>query len=84
MSSRVDKFSPIFLLMAIAREQWEGRWSRLVNRPLHAFQILRGSLRAKFIVVIVLLQIAVMGAVAIVMERRQQITIIEQARLRGL
>jgi signal transduction histidine kinase len=70
--------------MAITRERWEGRWSRMVNRPLRAFQILRGSLRAKFIVVIVLLQIAVMGAVAIVLERRQQITIIEQARLRAL
>ena len=70
--------------MAVIREQWEARWSRLVNLPLRAFQILRGSLRAKFIVVIVLLQIAVMGAVAVVMERHQHSAIIEQARLRAL
>jgi signal transduction histidine kinase len=84
MTSRVDKFSRIFLLMAVTREHWEARWSRLVNLPWCAFQMLRGSLRAKFIVVIVLLQIAVMGAVAAVMEHHQQRAIIAQARLRAL
>jgi signal transduction histidine kinase len=44
----------------------------------------RGSLRAKFITVIVSLQIALMGAVTIVMERNQREAIIEQARLRAL
>ena len=44
----------------------------------------RGSLRAKFITVIVSLQIALMGAVTIVMEKNQREAIIEQARLRAL
>jgi signal transduction histidine kinase/cell division protein FtsL len=70
--------------MAVTREPWEALWSRFVNLLRRAFRILRGSLRAKFIVVIVLLQIAVMGAVAVVMERHQQRAIIAQARLRSL
>jgi len=56
----------------------------LVNLPLRAFQIIRGSLRAKFILVIVALQIAVMGAVTGVMEHHQRRALIEQARLRAL
>jgi signal transduction histidine kinase len=70
--------------MAVIREQWEAWRSCLVNLPRRAFQLLKGSLRAKFIVVIVLLQIAVMAAVAVVMERHQHSAIIEQARLRAL
>jgi signal transduction histidine kinase len=70
--------------MAAIREPWETRRSCMVNLPLRVLQMLRGSLRAKFIVVIVLLQVAVMGAVAVVMERHQQRAIIEQTRLRAL
>jgi cell division protein FtsL len=69
--------------MAAIREPWETRRSCMVNLPLRVLQMLRGSLRAKFIVVIVLLQVAVMGAVAVVMERHQQRAIIEQTRLRA-
>ena len=54
------------------------------NFPLHVFPIIRGSLRAKFILVIVSLQVALMGAVTVVMERNQRKAIIEQARLRAL
>ena len=46
--------------------------------------MIRGSLRAKFIIVIVSLQIAVMGAVTVIVERHQREAIIEQARLRAL
>lgn len=45
---------------------------------------LRRSLRAKFIVVIVALEIALMGAVTLVVERDQRHAILEQARLRAL
>jgi signal transduction histidine kinase len=45
---------------------------------------MRGSLRAKFIIVIVFLQIALMGAVIVVVERNQREAILEQARLRAL
>jgi two-component system NtrC family sensor kinase len=45
---------------------------------------LRGSLRTKFILVIVGLEIALMGAVTLVMEHDQHQAILEQARLRAL
>jgi HAMP domain-containing protein len=51
---------------------------------LHACWIIRGSLRAKFIIVIVSLQIALMGAVIVVVDRNEREAIIEQARLRAL
>jgi two-component system, NtrC family, sensor kinase len=56
----------------------------LLTHPLHAIRIIRGSLRAKFIIVIVSLQIALMVAVTVVMDRNQREAIIEQARLRAL
>jgi signal transduction histidine kinase len=84
MPSRVAKRSPTFLLMALAKGWWEAQRSRLASLPLRAFQSIRSSLRAKFILVIVALQVAVMGSVAIVMERHQRKAIIEQARVRAL
>jgi signal transduction histidine kinase len=84
MLSRVAKRSPTFPLMAVAKGWWEAQRPRLASLPLRAFQVIRGSLRAKFILVIVALQIAVMGSVAIVMERHQRKAIIEQARVRAL
>ena len=47
-------------------------------------QMVYGSLRAKFIVVIVSLQVSLMGVVAVVVERNQREAIIEQSRLRAL
>jgi len=81
--SQVAKLSPTSLTAA-TRGQWQAQRSRLASSPLRAFQIIRGSLRAKFILVIVALQIAVMGSVAVVMERHQRKAIIEQARVRAL
>jgi signal transduction histidine kinase len=46
--------------------------------------MLPGGLRAKFILIIVALQIGVMGAVIVVVEHRQRQAIIAQARLRAL
>ena len=77
MSSQVAKLCPMFLLMVVSRGRWEAQRSRLASLRLHAFPLIRGSLRAKFILVIVALQIAVMGAVAVVMERHQRNAIIE-------
>ena len=84
MSSQVAKLCPMFLLMVVSRGRCEAQRSRLASLLLHAFPLIRGSLRAKFILVIVALQIVVMGAVAVVMERHQRHAIIEQARLRAL
>jgi signal transduction histidine kinase len=47
-------------------------------------QCIRGSLRAKFIVLIVALILALMGAVTLVVERHQRRAIFEQTRLRAL
>src|SRR2546430_7331224 len=59
-------------------------WCILGNLPLRAIQLLRGSLRAKFIVLIVSLEIVLMGAVTFVVEGHQRRAILEQTRLRAL
>jgi signal transduction histidine kinase len=84
MSSQVNKLSAAFVPMAVTGSRGEALPHMLVNLPLRAFQKIRGSLRAKFILVIVALQIAVMGAVAAVMEHHQRKAIIQQAQLRAL
>jgi signal transduction histidine kinase len=84
MKSRVDKLSLPSPLTAAIRELWQAWQYTVPSRLLHVFPVIRGSLRAKFILVIVSLQIALMGAVTIVVERNQREAIIEQARLRAL
>jgi signal transduction histidine kinase len=54
------------------------------NLPLQALQLIRGSLRAKFIVLIVSLEIVLMGTVTFVVESHQRRAILEQTRLRAL
>jgi signal transduction histidine kinase len=84
MSSQVAQLSPMFIRLAVNSGRGEAILHILVNLLLRALQIIRGSLRAKFILVIVALQIAVMGAVTGVMEHHQRRALIEQARLRAL
>jgi signal transduction histidine kinase len=52
--------------------------------PARALQLLCGSLRAKFIVLIVSLEIVLMGAVTFVVEGHQRRAILEQTQLRAL
>jgi signal transduction histidine kinase len=59
-------------------------WDTLRNLPWQALHLLRGSLRAKFIVLIVSLEIVMMGAVTFVVEGHQRRAILEQSRLRAL
>jgi signal transduction histidine kinase len=59
-------------------------WCALRNILLRALQLIRGSLRAKFIVLIVSLDIVLMGAVTFVVEGHQRRAILEQTRLRAL
>jgi signal transduction histidine kinase len=82
--SSISKLSPTRLLLAAAKERGLALGSTLATLPQRVFQRLRGSLRAKFIVVIVLLQLFIMGASALVMEHHQRIAILEQARSRAL
>jgi signal transduction histidine kinase len=56
----------------------------LVNLPQRVLQLIRGSLRAKFILLIVSLEIVLMGAVAFVVEGHQRRAILEQTRLRAV
>jgi hypothetical protein len=84
MSSRVRKASLTRIPNSLTESHANLRASPLLIRLAHAFHMSRGSLRAKFITVIVSLQIALMAAVTIVMERNQREAIIEQARLRAL
>jgi signal transduction histidine kinase len=62
----------------------ETLWGALRNLPLRALQLIRGSLRAKFIVLIVSLEVVLMGAVTFVVEDHQRWAILEQTRLRAL
>src|SRR5215510_2493189 len=84
MSSHVSKPFSTSFLMAEAMGAWQAQQSYLAALPLRVHRFIRGSLRAKFIIIIVSLQIAVMGAVTLVMERHQRSAILEQARLRAL
>ncbi len=61
-----------------------GLWNILRNLPRRTLQLLRGSLRVKFIVLIVSLEIVLMGAVTFVVEGHQRRAILEQTRLRAL
>jgi signal transduction histidine kinase len=70
--------------MAIARGQWTARWHTLASVPRRALVLIRGSLRAKFIFIIVALQVSVMSTVTVIVEHHQRKAIIEQARLRAL
>jgi hypothetical protein len=86
MSSRVDKLFPTEIPRAFPESHPNRRVPPLVTQPWRSFRIMRGSLRAKFIIIvsIVSLQIALMGVVIVVIKRNQREPIIEQARLRAL
>jgi len=84
MSSQVDKPPPTEIPGALNKSHPNCRAPPLIIRPLRIVQIIRGSLRAKFIIGIVTLQIALMGAVTIVVERNERGAIIEQTKFRAL
>ena len=59
-------------------------WRLLEHLPRLVLRLVRGSLRAKFIVLIVSLELVLMGAVTFVVEGHQRRAIFEQAQLRAL
>src|SRR6266516_1421040 len=81
---RVGKRTAFCLLRGPTMNQQGAGAFTLATLPLQALEYLRGSLRAKFIIVIVALEIALMGAVTLVVEHDQHRAILEQARLRAL
>lgn len=70
--------------MAKTKGPWKARRYALAHLPRRVLQLIQGSLRAKCIVVIVSLEIALMGAVVVVVERHQRSAILAQTRLRAL
>ena len=84
MSGRVHKLSSTFIRLAVPRGRQDAQGSPLAQLPLRVGELIRGSLRAKFIVVIVSLILALMGTVTLVVERHQRRAIFEQTRLRAL
>ena len=58
--------------------------SVFLSLPWQASRVVRANLRAKFIVVIVSLEIALMGSVSVVVERHQRRAILEQTLQRSL
>jgi signal transduction histidine kinase len=73
-------FPPIAGMGAV----WGTLSGALMNLPLQMLQLIRGSLRAKFILLIVSLEIVLMGAVTFVVEGNQRRAILEQTRLRAV
>ena len=84
MASHVSNLSPIYAFLAVARGAGSAFWSMLTTLPQRLFQRHWRSLRVKFIVVIVALQLALMGVITVVIERHQRTGILDQARLRAL
>jgi signal transduction histidine kinase len=84
MASRVTKPLPTATPRALTESHPNRRVPPRLTQFMRAFRIIHSSLRAKFIIVIVSLQIALMGAVIVVVERNEREAIIEQARLRAL
>src|SRR3989442_11187706 len=84
MASHVGHPFPMYTILAAARGGGSTFWSMLTTLPRRVFQKHWRSLRVKFIVVIVALQLALMGVITVVIERHQRAGILEQARLRAL
>jgi signal transduction histidine kinase len=84
MSRLRDSFSPLRPWIVSTGCANRRLWCFLRDLPLWALELLRGSLRAKFIVLIVSLEIVLMGAVTFVVEGHQRRAILEQTRIRAL
>ncbi len=85
MFIRVAKPVPTFRLLDARRGQRQAHRSyALTKLPRRVVQLIRGSLRAKFIFVIVSLITALMGTVTFVVDHHQRQAILEQTRLRAL
>jgi signal transduction histidine kinase len=84
MGSHVSPLSPMYTLLAVVRAGGGAFRSRLTTLSQRLFQRHWRSLRVKFIVVIVALQLALMGVITVVIERHQQAGILDQARLRAI
>src|SRR2546427_12427792 len=83
MASYVSNPSPMYALLALAREGGSAFWSRLTALRQSRFQRHWRSLLVKFSVVIVAVQLALMGVITVVIERHQRAGILDQARLRA-
>jgi signal transduction histidine kinase len=84
MSRGYDSLARLFPSLAGLGEIKGRLWRVLGHLPWLVLRVIRGSLRAKFIVLIVSLEIVLMGAVTFVVEGHQRRAILEQTRLRAL
>ena len=83
MASHAGNPSPIYALLAVARAGGRAFWAMLTILPQRIFQRPWRSLRVKFMVVIVALQLALMGVITVVIERHERTGMLDQARLRA-
>jgi signal transduction histidine kinase len=74
----------MYALLAVTRGGGSAFGATLTTLRQRLFQRRWRSLRVKFIVVIVALQLALMGVVTVVIERHQRAGMLEQARLHAL
>jgi PAS domain S-box-containing protein len=85
MLHHVSKLCPLFLLPAATQGlRQTRRYAATGNLRRRALEHIWGSLRAKFIVVIVSLIMALMGTVTVIMELHQRRVILEQTQLHAL
>jgi signal transduction histidine kinase len=84
MRRSLDKLFLVFPRIAMTSSLWQAPKYIFASLLLRAVWSIQGNLRAKFIVVIVSLEVVLMGAVSVVVERHQRAAILGQTRLRAL
>ncbi|HYY16775.1 MAG TPA: HAMP domain-containing protein, partial [Gammaproteobacteria bacterium] len=84
MRRPLDKLFLVLPRISITGSLWQAPKYIFASLPLRAVWSVQGNLRAKFIVVIVSLEIVLMGAVSVVVERHQRAAILGQTRLHAL
>jgi len=84
VSRHRSELSTTFPPLARGRSRRGGRWYTLTNMPRRALQLIQGSLRAKYTIAIVALEIILMGAVVLLVERHQRRAILDQTQLRAI
>src|SRR2546427_2052460 len=84
MSRHRSELSTTFPPLARGRSRRGGRWYMLTNMPRRVLQLIQSSLRAKYVIALVSLEIFLMVAVGLLVDHHQRRMILDQTRLRAV